>query len=55
MVPERRAVITGLGMKTPETVQSKMKPPRTITPSIEELNAFFAEMKRAEHVPGAPQ
>jgi len=48
-------VVTGLGMKTPETVQDKLKPPRPITPSIEELEAFFTEMKRAAHSAGTPE
>ncbi len=49
------AVVTGLGMKTPEALQNKLRPPKTISPSIEELEAFFSEMKRSAFVPGAPK
>lgn len=49
------AVITGLGMKTPEAVQDKLKPPRPITPTIEELEAFFTEMKRNAHAGNVPE
>jgi threonine synthase len=49
------AVVTGLGMKSPEVLQSKLRPPKPISPTIEDLEAFLAEMKRAAFVPGAPQ
>ncbi len=49
------ALITGLGMKTPEPVIEKLRPPRVITPTLEELEAFFAELRRESHVPGAPK
>jgi len=49
------AVVSGLGMKTPEPIVEKLRPPRVITPTLEELEAFFAEMRREAHVPGAPK
>lgn len=49
------AVVSGLGMKTPETIQDRLKSPRAIEPTIERLEEFFDEMNRQKHVPGAPE
>jgi threonine synthase len=55
--PADRAVvvISGLGMKTPEVIQDRLRSPRPIEPSLEHLEEFLNEMNRREHVPGAPE
>ncbi|HOX29410.1 MAG TPA: threonine synthase, partial [bacterium] len=48
-------VASGLGMKTPDVIQDKIKKPKTIEPTLEALELFFSDITRAAFVPGAPE
>jgi threonine synthase len=47
------AVISGGGLKAPEALSGRLKPPRVIEPKLSELESFLAQLRRAENVPGA--